>query len=158
MNSHCAARRIEAADNPTVESRAEPDHAFRGHCETIRMWRPLPFHWQHVPGADRAGRGIQPSDLAAVVERKPELAVLVELEMLWSGAVAVRRGERNRGEPLGRWIEAADIATVFLGEPDSAIRAERAHHKPIAATWRIPLSYFSGARIEARQLVRTHLT
>src|SRR6185437_9377776 len=98
MDGHCPARRIETAYHATIESRAKPDNTFRRHGETIRMRRAFSFNWQYIPGANRSSRRVQPRNLAAVVQRKPELAVLVELEMLWTRAVAAIGGERKGKE------------------------------------------------------------
>src|SRR6185437_10767023 len=104
MNGHRPARRIEAAYDSTIEGRTKPDDALSRHGETIRMRCALTFDWQRIPSANNSGRRIQSGDLAAVVERKPELPVLVELEMLWTRAVAItvaiRGGEREGLETL----------------------------------------------------------
>src|SRR5579875_2921217 len=154
----CLARvGVKAPDSAAGEI-AEPDSTGMGDGQAV--WQSL-YAWtrrRDWPELYLAAGRVQNADTAATGTGKPEVALSIELQVLWPDIPPIAFIQREDLEVLRSGIKTADIIGVLLDIPDMAFRADGDIHDAIVAVWHLPRFHRAGIGIDAAQTISVHLS
>src|SRR5579875_31527 len=154
----CLARvGVKATDSAAGEI-AEPDSAGMGDGQAV--WQSL-YAWTRCrdrPELYLAADRVQNADTAAAGTGKPEVALGIELQVLWPNIPSIAFIQWEDLKVLRSGIKTADIIGVLLDIPDMAFRADGDIHDAIVAVWHLPRFHRAGIGIDAAQTIRVHLS
>src|SRR6266566_4648620 len=110
-----------------------------------------------MPEADGASPGIQPPNRPSLCCRKPEQALVIEVQVLWSELAALRRPKRKEAKRLPSGIKAPDVVGIQLSEPGVTLCIDGRGHDAISPFRRFPAGHDACLRVEATEAVDMHI-